>query len=873
MGNGYNLNFKLFLEGIEVPFKSANISTTPNGTVASINVLSNKEALEITPKTQAQLFFKDWIYDQEEDIGWRLMFDGYVSKPYKIDQSTQGRTLTLECRDFRADIRKLPAATAYDTTNFGVNYNIMGIYRSTVTKTGKKPTESYGNTAISTMAAMLRRIAGSARGVSPGAATGSRFSREEIQDLFNDVDSGNSDDGSRGFNGFLLDSLARGIWNESVNGTVQTQFFNKRIRADKKMVVPYNESGTRFWSAQTAGLEVSRALMGGAKFTSIEALTLRVAGIFSARPYSCSTPSLISLKEKENDQDNPILDYLVHPDVRKNLIEDESFGAQYTLNECMILPPFEFTSPPNCNIWFQSMYDRVEINFDIDADITRGIFQQQDTFDNETSTELAHKVYSVPAEITDKMDTKGEEGRKKLKMTTEERYKGVNIHQSTVEYDLGVRDKGTVFRDTQFGEKLYKKSKQRYQKLEKKRSSSKSNELKDSPLNNISQKIDKAKKQIEKVKSAGTSNDKSFAYALRRHSLIKYINVKFSNRVATCTGNFNPYQTPGFPGMIIASPNSGMSSKSGKTIIGTVQQVKHIISISTQGAEASTTTVLNNARYIDEPTDINLDGLYLYETDTDPFKAKINKETFYYDMEPYFVPAGKPRGRIISNDDNLNNKYDLKITNENEDYKYAKDFLTLSREQYADGARNLTYIDKQYEPNRISKFYKYFFQESHDHFMIGTFNTNDEKLYYMYDTIHEATEKQLETHPANDDYETAMKFVKRNIVSADEFYKLILQATTKDIEEQDNGKIKKVFKNDEESVDKSRIDSEYYGVTNEKFEEVKEDLRDAENDLMVEPGYCSSINEHVPVTSLIKERKESVKKYLNSIKEFGDAIN
>jgi hypothetical protein len=54
---GYNYNFKMFLEGIEIPFQSANIICTPNGVEASINLHSNEQLLNLAPKTAVQIFF------------------------------------------------------------------------------------------------------------------------------------------------------------------------------------------------------------------------------------------------------------------------------------------------------------------------------------------------------------------------------------------------------------------------------------------------------------------------------------------------------------------------------------------------------------------------------------------------------------------------------------------------------------------------------------------------------------------------------------------------------------------------------------------------------------------------------------------------
>jgi len=87
---------------------------------------------------------------------------------------------------------------------------------------------------------------------------------------------------------------------------------------------------------------------------------------------------------------------------------------------------------------------------------------------------------------------------------------------------------------------------------------------------------------------------------LEKHAVVKFVNARFAGRVATCNMSFNPYLMPGFPGVIVADKYGNTGEN--RSIIGTVQTVKHVIDITTNSCEASTSVTLNNARYINEPS-------------------------------------------------------------------------------------------------------------------------------------------------------------------------------------------------------------------------------------------------------------------------------
>jgi hypothetical protein len=141
--------------------------------------------------------------------------------------------------------------------------------------------------------------------------------------------------------------------------------------------------------------------------------------------------------------------------------------------------------------------------------------------------------------------------------------------------------------------------------------------------------------------------------------------------------------------------------------------------------------------------------------------------------------------------------------------------------------------------------------------MIGTFLKDNKKEYFMYDSIHEAV-TNLRTMIPNMDYETCMNYVSRNICSAEAFYHGILGASSLG----SDGK----YVSKKSEFDDTKIEESYYGVSNDLWDGGKIDELKADNGgLMTKAGECSSINESMPVTYFIKERRDMVKAYLNKV--------
>ena len=175
-GNSYKLKFKMFMEGVTIPFKSAMISCTPNGVECNIVMNPSDKIFDLKPKTFVQIFYYDW-FGPKTNRAIRLLGDGYFSGFAKSDDAGGMRSVSIICRDFRMDIRKTPAAMVYMPPEYfsrGNLFNISGIRQKSVLvykkgegNTGEKKNEvasrSFGG-SLNNYYVMINIIAGTATG-------------------------------------------------------------------------------------------------------------------------------------------------------------------------------------------------------------------------------------------------------------------------------------------------------------------------------------------------------------------------------------------------------------------------------------------------------------------------------------------------------------------------------------------------------------------------------------------------------------------------------------------------------------------------------------------------------------------------------------
>jgi hypothetical protein len=1019
MPRGYNLSFKMLMEGVLTPFKSANIICTPNGVEMTINIFANKLVYDLKPKTAVQIFYKDWI-----DLpvkGWRLLGDGFFSAIVKEDSSTEGRMVAITCRDFRMDIRKAPAYLSYTGDEpLGVlnMYAMQGLYDHSIVKGSKLGAvrnvgdREYDNQLCS-LSELMRYIAGTAYNsgttskkavaknttpvdknipdafayhppaqavqvpsvgyiakttllvvaqgaanvinkskttllvVAQGAANVINKSNAVIQNAVGNIlipattdlsgtsitkpddstktvyqtmaDSFQNNEEGKAKCGLFLDAFIRGLWSEAVGGTSIGVFTNKRIRMDKRFLVPSNRAGYNFWNRMNSSIEVGGYMMGDSRFTSIEAAIMRCAGLFSVRVYSCNTPTLIPISE-EKSASNPyssdpyaadvynheptigkVVDFIIDKSVRQNLVDNlnNNFGAKYILNQSMLLPPMEFTAPPNCNVFLPPFCNRIAWQFDMDSDITRGYYSVVDSMSGYNSTQGLNRLgIQVPNTLFDRSETQSslykgtskidQYGRYKPPITLEERYKGVSVAYGQVNQDIAMDETVAELRANP-GLVNKAKADQIKAKHDALESGTTDNYNKTVVLSQINvvgstsavgQALDYVNKLADQKNAAAAAQEakkeSSTTNALRRHAIIKYLNEKYAGRVVTIDMMFNPFPTCGFPGMYIDDEEAN-GDQSGKTVIGMVQQVKHIIVINPNSAEASTTVLMNNVRFIDEPTDMDADGNALYLGATNHYKARININTLLYGDKNYHVADPVIQtGRVLNSQ-----AYDIAMLSLPNPV-YAKDFLSITAKSALGGRSNIYYLDKEYDPQHVCLFYKKVFQHTENSFMIGsetgTPDAGNGTLYFVYDTMHEAVEKLRENRKELlYDYNAAMLYVSRNVCSADAFYHGILGLSVLNTDNKGNQTfINKKGINGQE-FDDSDIRDEYYGVTTEKFNNDSSKYLRQNTDvinfdrktgrvippgLMSKAGEFSSILETTPVTAFISERKDAVKKYI-----------
>jgi len=860
----YNYDFKLFLEGIEIPFYSANISATPNGVEAQVNIHESAGVYDIKPKTTVQLFYRDWVdFGKEEGEGdgkkkWRLLFNGNFCKFYKIDQAQSDRMVSLICRDFRSDIRKLPSTliNAANTTLGIYDYNTMGLrgeytinYNGSNTAVITAGKRSVQNKAINQLWFMLARVAGVSMG--EGGDSYDIYNTEGYQSLISDLLKKDTDSSKDFQYGFFLDAIARGIWLESVASSSAAIFFNKRVRMEKNLFIPQNEAGTFMFRKQVNGVgehddALMQTILGGSNYNSVEAVIMRLAAVFSSSPYSCATPSRIDVSGA-NETVNNTMDGRT----RKFLLKEESqFGAPIITNQGMILPPMEFTSPPNCNLIMPCMYSRVEWDYDFDIDATRARYGLNNYFAT-NSNDIGKSTIALPYALA------GEGG---LYLTERERYVGTNLIQGRISNELIDEDARSSFLNTTYGAESYEEAQKIISKLkDKKVESDGANEAATNDPD-IKAKIERLEQAI---KEADQLNNKSYfgrTNAIKHHARLQFFNSRFNGRACSIEMTFNPFIMPGFPGAVLSGENAFHAGEA-KTIIGMVQQVKHIITVMPTGGSATTSVMMNNARFEDEPTDMDDSGSPLYMKATDKTLAAVNPE-YKYSNSLYFPPPPKSRNQFRTKNNEI---FDLDIdTGSVGEYKYVKDLTCITNDQKQNGITNRAYLDAAYEPSRIPNFYKHVLGIPHS-FMVEA-GDKPGKLF-AFDSMHEAFVNLRKNHASFlYNYEDAVRYTYRRVINANEFMVGIMNYSRKTTRDrvQTSGRSSTLLneiiysnKYDGANVSGEKMDQEYYGVATDDYESKKGFY----NDRNLEPGKCSSIRERSPATALIEERKTAIRRY------------
>ena len=888
---GFNLEYRLYLEGVNTPFKSAKIASTPNGTNASFNIYTNKLAHDILPKTSVQMFFKEWLPNTNGE--WRLMFDGFTSAVIENESAVQGRIMSVQARDFMMDMDKLPAALVWDPMedlNTTTEYAMAGLHKEYVIpggeydygegKSKKFKVKMYnkGEQGLVSLSSAIGWIAGgSVGGVKTSSEKGTSWSR------YRSFKSSVKSKGGKSDGAMFLDSFVRGIWSESVGGSNVAAFLNKRMRVDKKIIIPKNKAGYNLWTANKAASKIGSYLMGNAKFSSVAAAIMRIAGIFNVRVQNCSTPTAIYIGDNNND-------YVIHEKVKSFMVDNnKEFGGKYILNEMTLLPPVELSAPPICNVIMPSMYDNIYWTHDYDSDATRGQYKESEMFSNgRVGASLGKTVVTVPNYLFSNKGQLDKYGREKLPITIEERYKGIGMQYSEIDFKFAAKDASDAYKGGENG-MLNKEASAALEKeikdLEDEISETKSRleEGVGDELMAVLQKSLENKKYSISHKGRGSRRKNS----LRRHALLRFMNAKLGGRVLQVGMHFNPYILCGYPSVVIAGVESGDSIKM-KDLVGQVTQVQHDIQISTGGASATTSIVLNGARFVDEPTDMDENGSPLYAEATVKEDSVINEDTYEYENKNYYVGNSHSRYTKTKAADSIAgnfNPYDYESTTTVElmdKFKFAKDYITITAEDYSDGEGNSTFLDKDYTPNQISKFYRDVFGMDKS-IMIGTYNdpvTQKERKYY-FDTVHEAVEYfKSKNNYIYENYEKSMETGWRRICSIDEFYGGILGCSVKT----KNNKFKSEYKtrypgkkapeyiytvhDTPEKMRHNVAEDMYYGISSEKFDSGDIDylIKDkGEYGRMNKDGEFSSILENIPVTALIKERRDAVEKYINNV--------
>lgn len=1014
--HAYNYQFKCLLEGIEVKFISASITCAPMGNEATVNLHSTDKAFDLKPKTAIHIFYLEWWKPKAQ---WKVLFEGFVSRYDKNDQTQGGAGIAATCRDFRMDIRKAPAAVVFggrttaemlntmnqfnsgginggisisgvnakaairvfDYTNLadlffivrliaGTSQNFSSTEAGETTSNANSETDAIvanagsanvTNTGASSEQAIKDQAANKAKAEAeekaakdalknPNKTDAERAAKIEadkyssqisdISEAMKQVNAnlGKQFDESGNECRWFLDAFIKGLWYEAVGGTAMSGFLNKRIRADKRIASIANMAGYTMFTSQSITDMTGEYLMGNARFTSLEAMIMRLGAMFMTRVYSTSTPPLVDLK------DDKARDFYVSEKVYNGLCKQETlFGLPFMSPSTLILPPLEFTAPPNFNVMLPSMYDTVQWQHDDDAEITRGYFtvastmptdlaapgadsfkfevQVPNTLLNYGGRYLNYLQYNATTVSKDSENKYKAEIKAAPTISLEERYKGVNIMNGSVSDYLARKDVNTNIMPRLLGaekamtaQKMIDAIKAIVRKSKSGNaesmaiagaspslfSSPKFLELYTQAIKDLEEDVAGVKTKMEAVlelaKKSAAGGKFDMTSVMERHATIKFMNQKFAGRVAQVSMPLNPFPISGLPGAIVADyrgddANQPTGFRTRKTILGTVQQVNH--TIHAQG-QAQTSIVMNNCRYSDEPTMINTDGfptfvqptvtpsIALSSGRTGEANPEIDTKTMEYRLEmdkkgTYYVGPDKSQYKYKRNKDiNLVNGMDfsLEINDQNKDFKFAKDFTTVSSEQVAGGQSNLSYMDDVYTPNRVTKFYVDAFGQNPDlSLMVGMDSTAlGVPKYYYYDSVHEAL-NYIETKRPDlmYDYAEAVKFCERNVCNE---AGLMCGVMGLAIVNSKGECVRPSTTAEFDIFSTGGSETEYVSMTDKEFDGRQESGETTNGAIQyaISKGYCKSareywsdIAEHSPWTPFIRQRREAVEEYKASI--------
>lgn len=861
-GVSINYQFKMYMEGIPCPFESAAISCTPNGVEMNVEVHPTDKIFDLKPKVHVAIFYKDFHVQNGK---WRLMGEGYFSGFSKYDNAAGARTVSMICRDFRMDIRKTPAALVYQPDDNDITDKLYLANRYGIKKSWQQSSDDAKKNKVGLSS---RTYGGLLR---PFGAVISMLSKTAAG---NDPDFSLLGDNGR----FLLDAFARSIWFEATDATTYGSFINARIRADKRMVIPENRAGYRFLRKDYLMAFGEQVIFNSSMFSSVEAVIMRMGAIFQCSPVSCSTPNIILAKNAMCEQ---VAEHVTTTQAIK-------FGEPYVLNSCMILPPMQFTAPPNCNVVFPCMYDTITWQHDYDSDVTRAYFRVSQIFGGGA---LTYETKEIPSSLLNYG-----KGKDTPALTIEERFKGTNMIEGTVEWSLAQN----VVNDSIADDIMSKPDE--YIKDAAKGSNDKIAAMQ-KLYNEMGTKIPgdtgeaaaayrkKREAFINTVKSYGVEkiDPPTVNQIMERHALMKFLMNRFSSRIITVSGQFNPYILCGFPAAILADENKA-GYKTTRSIIGHVVSVRH--QINTSGT-ANTQIVMNCCRFVSEPTDIDSWGNPLFVGDTDQVAAEINTTSYEYKNHKDGGPL--QRGWPLNTPEDVSQVaggiYDWKPNPAYVDpgdksipqrkLKWAKDVLTISREGQKQGKDNLNFADRRYTPTQIGIFYEEILGISKfKHFMLGRSKKPDgSSLVFMFDSIHEALNNLTLSGRMNEYFE-AINFVKRDVVTEDDYFVKILgcsfrtNSTERELTFDDNtGEVidvkyiktdKIVFSNKADLL-KYRIEDKWYGIPSNN--EVSSIHIEPQYYKEIPPGEFGSIYERAPITPFLRERRKSVEAYIQEVNQ------
>ena len=358
---GRKLDFKLYIEGIEVPFVQIVVNATPNQpSQAQIAMVPTDSIYNIRPRSLVHIFFFD-DYVGPEPFGknqvepiWRLLWEGEVMG-FSFSKSPGSRSFTLNCADM---------------SNYWASCKTYFLTGNDIPFAGIDRTLFVGSKSVT-----LNVI-------------------DDVSPFYQRFFQGKGKDRKELSFPEALACMMQGFTDD----LVYWETLNNRVKLSRKIAVLKDENANQLMQIQQFD-RIIRGVFGnlGGRVSLLDFLNHVKQLVYYHHVPIVAPPFLpvdsdlaaINICPQKTDEEAPI---------RKNLSSTLLAGGAGNLTSFLFKPQIYMSLPPRCNVFFPDMVSSISFNRNFMAEYTRAKLIPDHGFLN---TNIFQSVFIAPSELAD----------------------------------------------------------------------------------------------------------------------------------------------------------------------------------------------------------------------------------------------------------------------------------------------------------------------------------------------------------------------------------------------------------------------------------------------------------------------------------------